>query len=461
MDTKKRIRKPKKDTSKYALGQTEDTPDELDPIRMFYESAYKENPNSKMAEEWMLKHGLIAEDKVNEIAMKYGVQQTTKGQTQQVPIGQTQQVPIGQTQQVPIGQTQDPTGQTQEPKRQTRRTKNQFVKINKPLVTIDEDKEALELASTTLQPLQDDDEALSGDKDLAGDKALSGDKDLSGDNDDDEALAGDKDLAGDDDDEALAGKEKKSKKEYTPNEAMFEYYKLKQKWDKQNYNITHQKGKSNKPKCVNCGREGGTYFSTNNRVLVAYCTSMPTCKLNIEIHKGDGKIVLLRDLEHDLHKKINEYKKNIITIKLNLLFGYETEENTIELFKQNNKLLIEHERLLYECHNYLLQITEDRSELYKEYRETLENELREIKLINKLYIQTEEPEHIQEIIKKYVDVVYPLVEKIRNVKYSEEYIMQEEIKKNVLSSRLVQDEFNVQENEMYVGDEIKVVKFIL
>jgi hypothetical protein len=380
---------------------------------MFYESAYKENPNSKMAEEWMLKHGLIAEDKLDEIAKKY---------------------------EVSTRKVRDLTEQTrdiiQEPipsQKKSRRNKNQ-------LVERDEDKEALDLAATTLTI---PDVALAGD-----DEALDGDEALAGDDDDDE-----------DEEEQIP--EKKTKKEYTPNEAMFEYYKLKQKWIKQLYNISHQKGKSIKTKCVNCGREGGTYFSTNNRVLVAYCTSIPACKLNIEIHKGDGKIVLLRDLEYDLHNKINEYKKNIITIKLNLLFGYETEENTIELFKQNNKLLVEHERLLYECHNYLLQITEDRAELYKEYKETLENELREIKLINELYIQTKDPQNIQEIIKKYVDTVYPLVEKIRNVKYSQEYILKEETKKNVFSTSLVQDEFNIQENEMYIGDEIKVVKFIV
>ena len=40
-------------------GQKKETPEELDAIRMFYESAYQENPNSEMAARWCLLHGLL------------------------------------------------------------------------------------------------------------------------------------------------------------------------------------------------------------------------------------------------------------------------------------------------------------------------------------------------------------------------------------------------------------------
>lgn len=52
--------KEEKTSKKYDLpGQKKDTPDELDAVRMFYESAYKENPMSEMAARWCLIHGLL------------------------------------------------------------------------------------------------------------------------------------------------------------------------------------------------------------------------------------------------------------------------------------------------------------------------------------------------------------------------------------------------------------------
>jgi hypothetical protein len=250
-------------------------------------------------------------------------------------------------------------------------------------------------------------------------------------------------------------KKPKQKKVITDvNEAIYEYYKLKQKMDKQYY-----KSSSDKQKllCVNCNKEGGTYFSNYNGYLKAFCGSSTPCKLNIQIEKK-GKIVQLRDLEYDLHKKINEYKKNMIIIKMNLIFGYETEDNTIELFKNNNKLLTEHERLLYECHNYLSIVTVERNDNLQKYKEKLENEIKDIRHMTELFVNTKEPLHIKEIITKYVDIVYPLITKIHKTKYHKEYMDYED--KDEKIATLVQDDFNIEETEMYIGDETKIISFI-
>jgi len=56
-------------------GQKKDTPGELDGGRIFYESLRKQNPKSKMAEEYLLKHGLLPYD---EAAGIMAVQQKNK-----------------------------------------------------------------------------------------------------------------------------------------------------------------------------------------------------------------------------------------------------------------------------------------------------------------------------------------------------------------------------------------------
>ncbi len=44
-------------------GQTKATPEENDPLRIFYESLYNQKPSSKMAEQYCLEHGLLSLEK--------------------------------------------------------------------------------------------------------------------------------------------------------------------------------------------------------------------------------------------------------------------------------------------------------------------------------------------------------------------------------------------------------------
>jgi hypothetical protein len=44
-------------------GQTKATPEENDPLRIFYESLYRQKPTSKMAETYCLEHGIMPLEK--------------------------------------------------------------------------------------------------------------------------------------------------------------------------------------------------------------------------------------------------------------------------------------------------------------------------------------------------------------------------------------------------------------
>jgi len=48
-------------------GQIRESPDENDPLRIFYESLYNVRPSSTMAEKYCLEHGLLTVEKAQEI----------------------------------------------------------------------------------------------------------------------------------------------------------------------------------------------------------------------------------------------------------------------------------------------------------------------------------------------------------------------------------------------------------
>jgi hypothetical protein len=48
-------------------GQTKATPEENEPLRIFYESLYRQKPTSKMAEQYCLDHGLLPLERAQEV----------------------------------------------------------------------------------------------------------------------------------------------------------------------------------------------------------------------------------------------------------------------------------------------------------------------------------------------------------------------------------------------------------
>lgn len=64
-DTKKRERKV------FDLpGQKKDPPEERDPLRIFYETLYKQVPTSEMASIWMMESGLLSKDEAKKVFEK-------------------------------------------------------------------------------------------------------------------------------------------------------------------------------------------------------------------------------------------------------------------------------------------------------------------------------------------------------------------------------------------------------
>ena len=72
-------KKTKKEVNKDFLpGQKKPRPDENDPRRIFYTSLLSENPDSKMALNWLLQHGLLPKEQAQKLVKKQEKLKKTK-----------------------------------------------------------------------------------------------------------------------------------------------------------------------------------------------------------------------------------------------------------------------------------------------------------------------------------------------------------------------------------------------
>ena len=103
-------------------------------------------------------------------------------------------------------------------------------------------------------------------------------------------------------------------------------------------------------KCINCKQLGGTIFENKNNKLKALCgnTTKP-CSLNIEIDKG--KLSYVPDNLYNLDDKIKNLKLSITFLKLDFLFNYVNEDESVKKFNK---------------------IKDELNDLYNEYNKTLE-----------------------------------------------------------------------------------------
>ena len=157
-----------------------------------------------------------------------------------------------------------------------------------------------------------------------------------------------------------------------------EYYRLKSKYDNDNdknkkkilnnkmLGMKEKKAefKQLKPKCVNCGRPGGTTFasviSKDNsgakfRELRAFCKATEPCGLNINIAVGNFENI--NDILKMIDGEIYTAKNEIITDKNKLLFGLITTEKALENFDLQKATIKDYTDLLEIDDNYNILTT--------------------------------------------------------------------------------------------------------
>ena len=146
--------------------------------------------------------------------------------------------------------------------------------------------------------------------------------------------------------------------------------------------------------CIRCKRLVNTIFSKTDAKYIAICgDSQNPCDLNIEIYNGQFTS-MEGMMEHDL-KNLMNIKNLIIEQKLDNLFSYVSEEDSVKLFKDQltayntesrhyNRLTTENNELLNEketqdritaLNNEIFVLKEDITQRLNEYKETSNKEL--------------------------------------------------------------------------------------
>ena len=171
-------------------------------------------------------------------------------------------------------------------------------------------------------------------------------------------------------------------------------------------------------KCIKCKQKGGTIFTNENNILKAVCGSSAPCDLAIEINKG--KILQLREiLDMDLNY-IDGLKEDIISVKLNFLFKFIDQAEALSGFESLTQQLTDRaviEQKFIKKYNDIVDNKNKELQL-KTYISKLNLEIDNIKKLNKLYQSDKKDSILKTILENYTGLIQPLLDEIRELKYS-------------------------------------------
>jgi hypothetical protein len=251
-----------------------------------------------------------------------------------------------------------------------------------------------------------------------------------------------------------------------------EYYRLKSRYDEENQKIKNKirnnkelslKEKKSefqqlKPKCVNCGKPGGTTFASvinkNNKVsdqfreLRAFCKAVEPCglKINIAVGNFDNINTFLKEIQDE----INDYKKDIIRDKNKLLFGLLTTTKALENFDTQKEGITDFTNLLQVYLEDYIKIT-DNAEDKQKLGEELEKsylDIQEIKICIENFNRTNDVQYVRDAVNIYVTNLKPKLAIILNLKYKENKIWYDD---NDETYHLIQNKYTIKDLEINIG----------
>lgn len=224
-------------------------------------------------------------------------------------------------------------------------------------------------------------------------------------------------------------------------EELEEYYKLKSKYiqtkQKKKNELAGDYGKDYdqkkqilakyKPKCINCKQEGGTIFSETPELLRATCgNTYSPCKLDLSIERK--KFIPITEKLLTTHKNLENYKKNIITTKLDFLFNYIEEEKAIELFET----LKQHLNNSQESYNNLVNLynsitnNEELKQLIQEKIQDFEINKKQYSDAVELFKSTGEINYLKTAVEIHNTKLSIIGDELMKLKYKSSYIEKNE-----------------------------------
>ena len=249
----------------------------------------------------------------------------------------------------------------------------------------------------------------------------------------------------------------KASPKYKTSEEIKNYYTIKAKYQKKYKNAVKKIRESNlaisekkkkmeslKMKCINtnCSNNKGTKFETKKQHLLASCGDIDApCNLDIDIDRG--VFVYLPDVLKSVNIDLNSAKTEIIKLKLEILFGFSTEEEIAEPFEKLKEKYSQLETVVSNLNSIMIENnmveignaeTGDVETISKDI--FIENEKVKLEnLVNKFRLLIREAQqetsvssvqYFTDAVQQYIDKIIPLLENIQKNKYKEQTIIENE-----------------------------------
>jgi hypothetical protein len=174
-----------------------------------------------------------------------------------------------------------------------------------------------------------------------------------------------------------------------------------------------------KPPCIKCKRPVGSVFSKKNGRYNAICgdTAKP-CGLDIQIYVGESNMQLNYILE--IFREDNEeLKEKIIRQKLDTLFNYTTEQQSIQLFKKEleefNSNSSIYKKLLDKNNELFHSI--DKKHLIGKKNDEVFHLIERVNALLKEYENTQNKELLKQAVHIQIKEIQPEIRNLRNLKY--------------------------------------------
>jgi hypothetical protein len=217
-----------------------------------------------------------------------------------------------------------------------------------------------------------------------------------------------------------------------------------------------EKFKSLRKKCINCGKEGGTNFKIYDNILEAKCIASTPCNLHIKLQRAKTK--LLNNYDEELYNEIMEKKSKIIINKLNYLYGYETEKNTLVKFniiKSELMKLIKDYEIINTYYNNILD-NQDKIKIIREKKDELFILIENMKKLIKQYLEEENDTFLKEGLEIYINYIQPITKELLNIKYSNNSLIIEEKDKTIY--KLIQEPYTLKDiTYSIIGQDNKIL----
>ena len=182
-----------------------------------------------------------------------------------------------------------------------------------------------------------------------------------------------------------------------------------------------------KLKCINCKQDGGTLFTETSDLLRATCgNSVKPCKLDLAIKRK--KFAHISERLSATKQSLENYKKNIITTKLDFLFNYIEEERAIETFELLKQQLNNSQETYINLLTLYNSIThnEELQNLIQEKILVFENSKKQYAEALDLYKSSGQITYLKNAMEIYNTKMAPLGSEIMNLKYKSSYVEKNE-----------------------------------